>query len=270
MIGDALAAICSDPDVLARLGGPLGDAARAKAAELRRLPATARKAERARVAAIAHAPVPAGLRGIDPSWIEAALADLPPRARAELGTGGSSPAAIWLVRWAAARLAPMPPVTAARDLASAFAAVRPRSIHDATQLPATALVDWLEDVGADQLAFALGGEVAAVAANLAPALEQRVLAAAARIAHAPRAGQLGPRRAAIARVQVDGRVTPDDADRLLRIGSRAVAPYTDALIRRQLALRLPRTRGTVGLFAMRDRCHDPVDGSPTWAALAAD
>ena len=57
MIASALAAACLDEDVLARLGGPLGDAVRAKAAELRRLPDAARKQARAMASAVVRAPL---------------------------------------------------------------------------------------------------------------------------------------------------------------------------------------------------------------------
>jgi len=84
VIAHALALACDDPAVLARLGGPLGAEARAAARELAALP----RGDRARLAAIARAPVPQGLRGAHGSWIEAALAELPARARAAVAAGG--------------------------------------------------------------------------------------------------------------------------------------------------------------------------------------
>ncbi|HEX7843877.1 MAG TPA: hypothetical protein VF469_40660, partial [Kofleriaceae bacterium] len=74
-MAEALAAACGDRDVLARLGGPLGAAARAEGTVL------PDRATRIRRMAIARAAVPEGMRGVHPSWIEAALAELPPRAR---------------------------------------------------------------------------------------------------------------------------------------------------------------------------------------------
>jgi hypothetical protein len=246
VISDALAAACTDDDVLARIGGPLGIAARAKATALRRMPEAPRKQARALAAAIAHAPTLAGLRGIHGSWIEAALGELPVRARRDFATGGGDPTGVWLARWAAAALAPMP----VADLA------RPSTIHDVARLTGDALVEWLFDVGADQLAFALGTGVQQLTGD-------RLAAAADRITRAPREGRLGTRKAAITRCKVD---LVDDG--LLRIGARAVAPHTDACLRRQIALRLPRTRGLVVLFELQQFAAVPLEASPTWEAIA--
>jgi hypothetical protein len=142
MIGDALCTICSDPAVLARLGGALGEATRAKALALRSLPDDARKRARAMAAALARVPAPVGFRGIHRSWIEAALAGLPERTRADLDAVADDPTSVWLVRWATASLVPLLPVDV----------VRPRSIAEATRTGADDLVEWLADVGADQLA----------------------------------------------------------------------------------------------------------------------
>lgn len=248
MIAEALAAACSDPDVLARIGGPLGDAARASAAELRRLPESARKRQRAQLAAAARAVLPPGMRGIHPTWIEAALAALPPRARADLAAGGApaggfDAVAVWLARWAAASLVPVP----AADV------TRPRTIHDVPRMAAGDLVTWLTDVGADQLAFALG-----------PAAARLVAHAVDRIGRAPRVNRLGTRRAAIERCRLD--LT---AEAPLLIGARAVAPYTDAIVRRQIALRLPRTRGSTVLAELAAWARDAIETAPTWDALAA-
>src|SRR5512140_2383302 len=108
VVAGALAAACRDPDVLARLAGPLGAAARAA------IPAASDRAARVRWAAAARAPVPAGLRGVHPSWIEAGLAGLPARARAAVASGGGDAVDTWLARWATASIPPMPALTAAR------------------------------------------------------------------------------------------------------------------------------------------------------------
>ena len=228
MTAEALAAACSDPDVLARLGGPLGDAARAKAAVLRALPVAARRLARAQVAAAACAVVPAGLRGVHPSWIEAALAELPPRARAELAGGTHDRIGVWLARWASSSLVALPPAEL----------VRPRTLHDVARLGARELVAWLSDVGADQLAFALGP---AAARLVGPALER------------------------IARCTIE--MSPDAP---LLIGARAIAPYTDALVRRQLALRLPRPRGRALWSELVQWAREPSEAAPAWDALAAE
>jgi hypothetical protein len=121
------------------------------------------------------------------------------------------------------------------------------------------LLDWLADVGADQLAFAAGAN----APKLVQRFGDRVLAAAKRITQSPRMNRLGPRRAAIVRA------LDKSPDTLVQIGARAIAPHTDAIVRRQLALRLPRTPGLALLFELRDHCREPLDATPTWAALAA-
>jgi hypothetical protein len=243
VIADAIAAACSDDDVLARIGGPLGEAARAKAAELRRMPEAPRKQARALASAVVRTPQLAGLRTIHPTWIEAALANLPSRARVDLASPTFDPSAVWLARWAAASLVPLAPI----DLA------RPRTIHDIARLSGESIIAWLRDVGADQLAFALG-------TTERQGLEPHVLA---RIAQPPRAGNLGPRRAAIARCKV---ALDDEA--LVMIGARALAPHTDAFIRRQLVQRLPRTRGLAVLFELA-QCSFDLAASPTWEAITA-
>lgn len=228
VVAGALAAACRDPAVLGRLAGPLGEAAR----EAARLGARGEvdRATCVRWAQAARAPVPAGLRGVHPSWVEAGLEGLPARARAAVAAGGGEAVDVWLARWATAAIAPAPAVTAARVT----------SVDSATRVDAATLVAWLEDAGADQLALALGAagdRAVTAAANL---VGDRLTAAAARIALPARAGARGPVRAAIERCQVelDDRV-------LLRIGARAVAPYLDALARLRIAQRLPWPLGRV-------------------------
>lgn len=261
-VAEALAAACGDPAVLARIGGPLGEAARAALGRMaREAGPEAQRALRAAWAAVAMAPVPAGLRGVHVSWIEAALAELPERARAELASGGASgdPAAVWLVRRACAGFPPMP---------AADAVGPPRSLDEAVRLRGDDLMIWLAEVGADQLALALGAAggdavVAAARAMGAPA-GTWLQRAAARIGVAPRAGALGPVRAAIGRC----RVTLDERA-LLEIGARAIAPHVDALARRRLAVRLPRPIGLAVAAALAAFSGAPLDQAPAWRALAA-
>lgn len=280
MIGEALAAACADRAVLARLGGEIGEAALAAHDRLAREPPAARRALRAKWAAASRVPVPPGLRGGHPSWIEAALAELPPRARADLARGGAGagadaeaaaaspggasggaydPVAVWLVRWVCAGLPPMPPADAAGP---------PLSIDHAVRLRGADLAAWLAEVGADQLAFALGAagsttgaEAVAAAARV---VGERLPRAASRIAAAPRAGALGPARAAIARCRV-----PLDDRALLVIGARAIAPHTGPLSRRQLAARLPRPLGLAVAHALEAFARAPIEHAPSWRALAA-
>src|SRR5262249_51969363 len=92
----------------------------------------------------------------------------------------------------------------------------------------------------------------------------RLLRATARIATAPRAGALGPARAAVMRC----RVALDDRA-LLVIGARSLAPYTDALSRRQLAVRLPRPLGLAVEAALEAFARAPAEQAPSWRAFGA-
>jgi hypothetical protein len=254
LISDALAAACDDREVLARIGGAIGEAARRAAGELATIPEPARRAKRAGWAAVARAPVPAGFRGVDPSWIEAALAELPPRARSAVaGAGAGSDAVdVWLARCACAAIPPLPLVDPTLS--------RPAAIGDVVRMDPIELRCWLEAIGADQLAFALGDRDAIAAT--ARIVGGAVLAAAERITRLPRAGALGPRRAAIAR----SRVTLDDFA-LLRIGVRTISPHVDTTLAAQLAARLARDLGLVD--ELRAYASSPIDQGPSWPALCA-
>jgi hypothetical protein len=179
--------------------------------------------------------VPAGLRRVDASWLEASLAALPDRARTALATASTDPIDVWLARWATASLPPL----SARD---------PRD--------AAALLSWLAGVGADQMAFALGSAAATVPA-LAPAV--------ARIGTPPRLGQLGPKRAAIARCHD---VSLDDELALVRIACRALAPHlaTDPLASLELTRRLPRSIGLAVARELAIHANTALDQCPTLAA----
>jgi hypothetical protein len=201
--GRALAAVCDDRAVLARIGGSLGDAARAGS--------TADALENAR------APVPPGLRGVDAGWIEAALAGLPARARIALAEGPRTEADVWLVRRAIAHVPPLPAIDPSL--------ARPRVLADVARMSAIALRDWLIEVGRDHLAYALGDHAAKLA-ELAPAL--------ARIDQAPRAGALGTRRDAIARAvgepfAIGVRALAPHLDLPLRRSVALRLPHPDAL-----------------------------------------
>jgi hypothetical protein len=254
VIAGALAAACADPMVLVRLGGPLGDA-------VRELAAPADRATRAGRAAAARAPVPAGIRGVHPSWIEAGLAGLPERARAAVASGGGDPVDTWLARRATAAIPPMPAITAARVT----------SIDSATRVDAGVLEHWLADAGADQLALALSvaGDDALAAA--AARIGDRMRVAAARIALPPRAGALGAARAAIGRCRGAGNGHPElAASALALIGARAIAPYIDVVARAQLMHRLPRPLGQVVGDALAAAAHGALGDAPRWSALVAE
>jgi hypothetical protein len=249
VVARALAAACRDPEVLAKLGGALGEAARAALAD-----AGDRKL-RVKWALTARTPVPAGLRGVHGSWLEAGLAALPTRARAAVAAGGGTSAAdAWLARWATASVPPMPPVSAPQVT----------TVDSATRVDGASLARWLEAAGADQLAFALGAAGGGAIASAARVVGDRLHAAAARIASAPRAGALGSLRAAIARCRV---ALGDDA--LVCIGARAVAPYFDALARRRLVHRLPRARGLRVADELVAWAHATAGDVPRWEALVA-
>ncbi|HEY6039167.1 MAG TPA: hypothetical protein VIV58_33020, partial [Kofleriaceae bacterium] len=152
MVGDALAVVALrlGPDrerVLARIGGELGVQARAKAAALGKLDPGAQKLERARVMATSRMIWPAGLRAIHATWIEAALAELPPVARTAVANGQGGPIETWLGRWALAGFVAMPADQSGKMI-----------LRVPAELPALApdaLRGWLERAGADQLARAL-------------------------------------------------------------------------------------------------------------------
>jgi hypothetical protein len=195
----------------------------------------ARKPAPAMCAALARS---TSLRGVHASWIEAALVELPARARGDLASGTFEPTSVWLARWAHAALAPLP----AADL------VRPRT---PAEIPRVGdLVEWLSNVGADQLAFAAGAS---------RFVEPHVVK---RVAVAPRVGRLGDRREAIRRCTLEL-----DDDALLRIGARTIAPHTDAFGRRALVLRLPRTRGLAVLAELQPFS---ATAPAAWDAIAAD
>jgi hypothetical protein len=251
ILAGALAAACSDPDVLARIAGPLGAAARVATNGLDR-------ATRVRRAARARSPVPAGLRGVHPSWIEAGLAGLPERARAAVASGGGGAVGgharaidIWLARWATATIPPMPAITETRVT----------SLDSALAVDAATLERWLAEVGADQLALALGAAGGGALEAAARIVGARLTAAAVRILAPPRAGALGTVRAAIARC----RVTLDDRA-LVRIGARAIGAHVPALARRQLVHRLPRG---LGLVVEAELATAELADAPRWDALGA-
>jgi hypothetical protein len=252
MIGEVLAIVAE------RLGSDR-TAVLSRLAGIRVEPAPAPQ-RRAEILAAARAPIPGSLRAIQPTWIEHALAELGDgpgpsadaaasmtrgRARKVLASPSADPIDIWLARWATHALPP----TMSDARLPAIAAD-----HDAA-----AVADWLGRIGADQMAYALDEQARAV-----PALA----AAVARIAKPPRTGQLGPRRAAIARC----RDAPLDDDlSFVLVGCRALAPHlaADQLARLQLILRLPRPIGIMVARELSLHAATSFDQCPSWAALAA-
>jgi hypothetical protein len=129
------------PGVLARIGGVIGERARAAKPD---------KLQRATWLAAARLIQPQGFRLIHATWIEAALADLPERARKAVADGGNA-VDVWLARSALAGFVAMPAAMREPD----------------------ELLAWLEQTGADQLARA-----AVIAGEQAAARNDPVLAAA--------------------------------------------------------------------------------------------
>jgi hypothetical protein len=259
VIAEALAAAVSSTErahlapLLARIGGPIGEQARELVRARTAAADNERRAMRAAWLVAARAPLPPGMRGIHASWIEAALADLPPRSRVVLsGASTSAPKSldeqvdVWLARWACATFPALPAVDESL--------VRPRVPADVARMSAAAVLAWLTDVGADQLAFAVGD----AASQFGP----QVIAASQRIAKPPRANEVGQRRDAIKRAKVDGPAW----QQLHVIGARTVAPHVDALIASVLVHRLERALGSI----LRDelRAHRQA-ATASWSAVIA-
>jgi len=179
---------------VARLGGPLGEAARAAHREL----AQASRSTRASWLADVRAPLPAGLRAVHPSWIEAALAPLPARARDVLAAGPRDSIDVWLARWACAELPPLPALRDDR---------RPGSLADAIAM--ARLAEWLTAVGRAQLAYAASlaapgaprrdelGAARDVIARCRGTLDLRVIGARAVAPYVRDAGALTARQLAV-------------------------------------------------------------------------
>jgi hypothetical protein len=239
VIAETLALVV-DGDVLARIAGPIGEAARERVREIAKLDEKPSRAKRAAWLAAARAPTPAGLRGIDARVGRDAAA----RARRVLIDGPTSDGDVWLARWVCASL---PSMHAIDDRV-----IRPRSTSEALAMSAVNLRAWLEEVGADTIAFAVG--------KSATAMSSRLGAAAVRIAQAPRLGEMGERRSAIDRAKI----TLDESA-LLRVGARTLGPHTSELERRQIAHRLPRETGVLAEM----EAFAGSAGGPTWRALAA-
>ena len=132
-------------------------------------------------------------------------------------------------------------------------------------MPGPALAAWLDDVGADQLAFALATAGDPAVTQAARVVGEILIVARARIRFAPRHGALGPVRAAIARCKVTL-----GAAALATIAARAIAPHIDPWAARQLAVRLPRARGTIVLGELRAHAGTARNQVPSWAALCAE
>jgi len=225
--------------VLSRLAGPLGDDVRAAARALAALDAATAKHRRAEVAALARSPALAAIRRIDHSWLEAALVELPERARTAVDSPPTNPTDVWLARWA---LSSIPP--------------------QVDQRPPDVLLAWLRSIALDQLALALGPQAATASAP--PALR----AAVARITRPPRLDALGPARAALVRCRD---ATLDDESSLLAIAGRALAPHLASQPLAILALtrRLPYPQGSLLERELVAHAATPLDQVPTWDALVA-
>jgi hypothetical protein len=234
-------------DVIAIAAERLGPDATAVLSRLGSLTvaATPARAGRAEILAAARSPIPASLRAVHPTWIEHALSHLTARARTALATPSDDPVDVWLARWATHELPP----TVSDERLPAIAAMNDAAV----------VVAWLGRIGADQMAFALGD-----AAESIPALA----AAIARIGKPPRLGELGPKRAAIARCRD---VSLDEDLSFVLVGCRALAPHlaTNQLAKLELILRLPRPIGIVVARELALHAATSFDQCPSWAAIDA-
>ncbi len=204
-------------------------------ADLGLVPRGADKLARARAIAMWRAPVPPGLRAVHATWIEHGLAGLPERARDVVAGVPTTPIDVWLARSATAHL---PPMIVEPALASHVASHAAWLLDSATSIPTAplaALVAWLEQLGAEQLAFATTGASRRFAGT--------------------------SQRAAIARCSGLAK------DELLhaRIAARTLAPRLSPLAAHQLAVRLPRP---VGLLVHDELvAHRGGADVPAWPAL---
>ena len=193
------------------------------------------KLTRARALAMWRAPVPPGLRAVHASWIEDALAGLPERAREAVAGGAASPVDVWLARSATAHLPPMNVEPALAAIVGAHAAWR--LVDGVPTAPLDALVAWLDQLGAEQLAFATTGASRRFAGT--------------------------SQRAAIARC------TGLAKGELLHVtvAARTLAPRLSPLAAHQLAVRVPRPIGLV----VHDElvAHRGSADVPEWRALLA-
>ena len=204
-------------------------------AELGLVERGADKLTRARAIAMWRAPVPPGLRAVHATWIEHGLEGLPERAREAVSTGATTPLDVWLARSATAHLPPMIVEPGLAAVVGAHAAWR--LVEDVPTAPLAALVAWLEQLGAAQLAFATTGGSRRFAGT--------------------------SQRAAIARCTG----LPKDELLHVKIAARTLAPRLSALAAHQLAVRLPRPLGLLvhdELVAHRGGTEVPV-----WPALLA-
>lgn len=225
--------------VLSRLAGPLGESVRTTARELAALDDAAGKRRRAEVTALARTPGIASIRGAHPSWLDAALAELPERARTAVSSVATEDVDVWLARWATAALPPR-----ADDRAPAM------------------LVTWLRAIATDQLAYALGAQA------VTPTAPRELREAAARIARPPRLGALGSQRAALVRCRG---ASLDDELSLVAIAGRALAPHlaSHPLATLSVSRRLPYEHGSVVEREIAAHASAPLAEVPTWAALVA-
>ena len=191
--------------------------------------------ERAHALMMWRAPVPPGLRAVHATWIEHGLEGLPPRAREVLAGKPESAVDVWLARSATAELPPMIVEPALAAVVGAHAAWK--LVDGIPTAGVSALVAWLDQLGADQLAFATTGSSRRFAGT--------------------------SQRAAIARC------TGLAKDELLhvRIAARTLAPRLSPLAAHQLAVRLPRP---VGLLVHDEWvAHRGGADVPAWPALLA-
>lgn len=201
--------------------------------------------------AAADDPRPGGWQRCDPSWIEAALADLDPVARAIVVGDRRDPLARWLARRTLGHLVAMPPPGPAVGL------------ERLPRLTGRGLARTLSVLGRRQLAHAVGGataaELTALAARLPWGGDLGGEVAAVRGLGAAATGELGSRRSAAARTRGLPWHTPGAA---VTAGARALAPaIAGRPLAWQLAQRLPRPIGLEVLAELTGPfARAPADG----------
>ncbi|HTJ44458.1 MAG TPA: hypothetical protein VL463_20280 [Kofleriaceae bacterium] len=238
--------------MLERIGGAIGDEARALYASWTSLARVGRARKIAEAVFAVRAPSPLGLALVHREWIEAALAGEGVRVRAVIaGASAADPhVRAYLERRVLGRFVAMP-----------------RAWERTPETLGAAPPAWIEGAfvraGLHQLAHAAIDQPRAAIASLASQLGDRAAAFVDAIARARTVGDaaLGPRRAAIARSA--GAALATDPHALFAIGARAFAPHLAGDAPRQVAQRLPRG---LGLRAQAELARERLD-PPAWMEL---
>jgi len=255
--------------ILARIGGPAGEAARGEAARLGGLERRARARALAGRVAEVRAPVPVGLPLVHRDWIDAALVGEGAHVR-DIVAGlapVAPPVRVWIQRRVHGGIVPIPLPAEGSSLTPETLVHRPAAAIDAFLRRAGLVTLALALVGLDDEArtpTANRAAIAAIAARLGPAGAELVACVAELTSNPEAAARFGSRRSAARRAA--GIAVGDDPLALLAIGARSAARHLAGAPARQVAQRLPRS---VGLRLLAEvAAFAAVDG-PSWDALVA-